>query len=168
VHAILIAVHAACGGTGLLLAVPVLLSPKRRGRHTRLGRAYAVAAVGLSLSAFGLFAYRPAELFGLAILGTLTLGWLIGGLWFARRRPRAFGPRGWRIWHLNLMGSTVISFVTGFAVQMTHGNLVAWLAPTVIGSLLIARRTVREVAAARPRTADHPRPGRQGRPVPLG
>ncbi|MFD0822306.1 hypothetical protein ACFQ0D_29205 [Micromonospora zhanjiangensis] len=149
-HTVLVAVHATCGALGLLLAVPVLLAPKRRGRHTVLGRAYAVAALGLSLSGFGLFAYRPAELFGLAILGVLTLGWLTGGLWFARRRPRSLGPRGWRIWHLNLMGSTVISFVTGFAAQTTHGNLIAWIAPTVIGSLLIARRTAREIAATRP------------------
>lgn len=147
---VLVVVHALSGVSGLLLALPVLLAPKRRGRHTRLGWAYAVAAVGLSLSALGLFALEPARLWGLAVLGALTLGWLIGGLWIARRRPRRLGPRGWRIWHLNLMGSTVIAFVTGFAVQMTDGNLIAWFAPTVIGSALIARRTAREVAG-RPR-----------------
>src|SRR4051812_33152124 len=119
VHTVLVAIHAASGTTGLLLALPVLLAPKRRGRHTPPGRVYAGAAVSLSLSAFGLFAYDPARLWGLAVLGALTLGWLVGGLWFARRRPRGLGGRGWRIWHLNLMGSTVIAFVTGFAVQMT-------------------------------------------------
>ncbi|MFU8870572.1 hypothetical protein [Micromonospora sp. SL4-19] len=149
-HTVLVVIHAASGTVGLLLAVPVLLAPKRRGRHTLLGRIYAGAAVGLSLSAFGLFAYHPARLWGLALLGALTLGWLVGGLWFARRRPRVMGGRGWRIWHLNLMGSTVIAFVTGFAVQMSDGHLVAWLAPTVVGSFLIARATAREVAR-RPR-----------------
>ncbi|PWU60882.1 hypothetical protein DLE60_08620 [Micromonospora globispora] len=144
-HTVLVLIHSASGTAGLLLALPVLLAPKRRGRHTVLGRIYAVAAVGLSLSAFGLFAYRPAELWGLAVLGALTLGWLVGGLWFARRRPGSLGGRGWRVWHLNLMGSTVIAFVTGFAVQMSDGNLVAWLAPTAVGSLLIARRTAREL-----------------------
>ena len=147
-HTVLVLIHAASGTAGLLLALPILLAPKRRGRHTLLGRIYAVAAVGLSLSALGLFALDPARLWGLAILGVLTLGWLLGGLWFARRRPRGMGGRGWRIWHLNLMSSTVIAFVTGFAVQMTDGNLVAWLAPTVLGSLLIARTTAREVARA--------------------
>ncbi len=147
----LVLLHAVSGGLGLLLAVPVLLAPKRRGRHVLLGRVYAVATVGLSLSAFGLFAYDPAELVGLFVLGVLTLGWLVGGLWFARRRPRGFGPRGWRVWHLNLMGSTVIAFVTGFAVQMTGGHLAAWLAPTVLGSALISWRTARELAAGRPR-----------------
>ncbi|MFI7282124.1 hypothetical protein ACIBOV_17880 [Micromonospora chersina] len=152
-HTVLVAVHAASGTAGLLLALPVLLAPKRRGRHTLLGRAYAGAAVGLSLSAFGLFADDPARLWGLAVLGALTLGWLVGGLWFARRRPARLGGRGWRIWHLNLMGSTVIAFVTGFAVQMTGGHLAAWLAPTVLGSLLIARATARELARAARRIA---------------
>ncbi|MDG4802834.1 hypothetical protein [Micromonospora sp. WMMD980] len=141
-------IHAACGATGLLLALPVLLASKRRGRHTRLGWAYTVATLGLSLSAFGLFALDPARLWGLAVLGTLTLGWLVGGVWIARRRPPRLGARGWRIWHLNLMGSTVIAFVTGFAVEMTDGNLIAWFAPTVVGSVLIARVTAREVARA--------------------
>ncbi|SCF36103.1 hypothetical protein GA0074695_6074 [Micromonospora viridifaciens] len=148
-HTVLVVVHAVSGTAGLLLALPVLLAPKRRGRHSLLGRVYAVAAAGLSLSSFGLFAFDPARLWGLALLGALTLGWLVGGLWFARRRPRVMGGRGWRIWHLNLMGSTVIAFVTGFAVQTTGGSLVAWFAPTVVGSLLIARTTGREVARQR-------------------
>ncbi|MCW3842596.1 hypothetical protein ONA70_21075 [Micromonospora yasonensis] len=147
-HTVLVVIHAVSGITGLLLALPVLLAPKRRGRHTLLGRVYVGAAVGLSLSAVGLFAYDPARLWGLAVLGALTLGWVLGGFWFARRRPHVPGGRGWRIWHLNLMGSTVIAFVTGFAVQMSDGHLAAWLAPTVLGSLLIARATAREVARA--------------------
>ncbi|MFR9779336.1 hypothetical protein ACL02O_25180 [Micromonospora sp. MS34] len=155
-HTVLVVLHAVSGTLGLLLALPVLLAPKRRGRHTLLGRAYAVAAGCLSISAFGLFAFDPARLWGFALLGGLTLGWLIAGLWIARHRPRVLGARGWRIWHLNLMGSTVIAFVTGFAVQMTDGNLIAWLAPTVVGSLLIARTTAREVARASRRVAVTP------------
>lgn len=150
---VLVVIHAVSGLTGLLLAVPVLRAPKRRGRHTRLGRWYAAAATGLSLSAFGLFAYRPAQLWGLLVLGVLTLGWLVGGLFLARVRPRGMGRRGWRIWHLNLMGSTVIAFATGAGVQLTGGHVVAWVAPTVIGSVLISRATAREVAA-RPQRRD--------------
>ncbi|MFU8849630.1 hypothetical protein ACNAW0_01350 [Micromonospora sp. SL1-18] len=146
---VLVVVHAVSGTVGLLLALPVLLAPKRRGRHTLLGRVYVGAATGLGLSAFGLFAFDPARLWGLALLGALTLGWLVGGLWFARRRPAVTGGRGWRAWHINMMGSTLIAFVTGFAVQTTDGNLVAWFAPTVIGSLLVARATAREAARQR-------------------
>ncbi len=147
----LLVIHILAGGTGLLLAWPTLLAPKRRGIHTLSGRVYAVCTLLLCLTAFALVALDPARLWGLAILGTLTLAWAAAGVWIARTRPRL--PGGWRIWHLNLMCSSVISFVTAFAVQMTGGSLLAWLLPTVVGSPLIAWRTAREVgrrpAAAR-------------------
>ncbi|HEX5595814.1 MAG TPA: hypothetical protein VFX61_07320 [Micromonosporaceae bacterium] len=162
----LIAAHAAAGAAGLLLAGPVLFAPKpgprklasaprdgapnrrKAGRlHVLLGRAYALATAVLCLTAFGLVAYDPVRLAGLAVLGVLTAGWVGAGVWLARRRPRLGGPGRWRIWHLNCMGSSVISFVTAFAVQATDGHLVAWLAPTLIGSPLIAWRTRREAQA---------------------
>jgi uncharacterized membrane protein len=147
---VLIVVHVAAGTTGLLLAWPVLFAPKRRGLHTVLGRVYAVATLALCVSAFALFAYDPARLVGLAVLGVFTLACAAGGVWLARTKPRLRGPRTWRIWHLNLMGSSVIAFVTAFAVQMTQGHLLAWILPTLIGSPLIARRTAQEISS-RPR-----------------
>ncbi|RSM40102.1 hypothetical protein DMB66_57550, partial [Actinoplanes sp. ATCC 53533] len=90
---------------------------------------------------------------GLAVLGVLTAVWVAGGVWLARRRPVLRGdPHAWRLWHLNLMGSSVISFVTAFGVQLTRGSLVAWIAPTVVGSLIIALANRREVA----RQSAHP------------
>lgn len=146
-HPALIIVHATAGATGLLLAGPVILAPKRRGRHPLLGRAYAISAGVLCLTAFGLVSYDPARLAGLAVLGVLTAVWVAGGVWLARRRPALRGgPQAWRVWHLNLMGSSVISFVTAFLVQITSGNLVAWIAPTVVGSLVIANANRRELA----------------------
>jgi hypothetical protein len=124
-----------------------MLAPKRRGRHPMLGRVYAISAGVLCLTAFGLVAYDPAGLVGLAVLGVLTAGWVAGGVWLARRRPVLRGDRqAWRVWHLNLMGSSVISFVTAFLVQITQGNLVAWIAPTIVGSLIIATANRRELA----------------------
>jgi hypothetical protein len=155
-HPALIGVHATAGGVGLLLAGPVMLAPKRRGRHPVLGRVYAISAGVLCLTAFGLVAYDPARLAGLAVLGTLTAVWVGGGVWLARRRPvLRGGPHAWRIWHLNLMGSSVISFVTAFLVQITQGSLVAWIAPTVVGTLIITAANIREQArrAARPSPA---------------
>jgi len=155
-------VHATAGGLGLLLAVPVILAPKRRGRHPVLGRIYAISAGVLCLTAFGLVAYDPAHLVGLAVLGVLTAVWVGGGVWLARRRPVLRGaPHAWRLWHLNLMGSSVISFVTAFLVQLTQGSLAAWIAPTVVGSLIIATANRRELA----RQAARPVPAR---PVPAG
>lgn len=141
--------HAVSGGLGLLLAGPVLVAPKRRGPHVLLGRVYAVAAAAMCLSAFGLFAYDPARLAGLAVLGVLTTVWVGTGVWLARRRPRLGSPGRWRILHLNCMGSSVIAFVTGFAVQTTDGHLLAWVLPTVTGTALISWRTQREVRRRR-------------------
>jgi len=145
-YGIVIALHVVAGTLGLLLAGPVLFAPKRRGWHTLLGRAYAVMAVVLCLTAFWLVALEPRRLAGLGVLGVLTLGWVAGGVWIARYKPRLTGPGAWRIWHLNLMSSSVISFVTAFAVQVADGHWLAWILPTVVGSPLIAWRTGREVA----------------------
>ncbi|WP_213455102.1 DUF2306 domain-containing protein [Rhizomonospora bruguierae] len=157
-HTVLIAIHATAGGAGLLLAVPVVLAPKRRGRHPVLGRAYAICAALLCASAFGLILSDPGRLIGLAVIGALTAVWVAGGVWIARRRPVIGGrPDAWRLVHLTLMGSSVVSFVTAFAVQITDGNVAAWLVPSVIGSLLIARANARETARQNaPRTAAEP------------
>jgi len=150
VPAILVGLHIVAGSAGLVLAGPVLLAPKRRGAHVLLGRAYAAATAVLCLSAFGLFAYDPSGLAGLAVLGVLTAGWVGAGVWLARRRPGLGRPGQWRVWHLNCMASSVISFVTGFAVQMADGHLLAWLAPTIVGAPLISWRTRQEIRAHRP------------------
>ncbi len=165
----LIAVHATAGGLGLLLAGPVILAPKRRGRHPLLGRLYAISAGVLCVTAFGLVAHDPARLVGLAVLGVLTAVWVAAGVWLARRRPVLRGsPHAWRLWHLNLMGSSVIAFVTAFLVQMTRGDLVAWIAPTIVGTLFIATANRREVArqAARGVARPAPRPARS-HPAPI-
>jgi len=155
-NGLLIAVHVAAGTIGLVLAWPVLFVPKRRGVHTLVGRVYAVAMVALCLTTFALFAMNPAELIGLGILGVLTFGWVTGGVWMARRKPRLrYG--NWYVWHLNLMSSSVIAAVTAFSVQMTDGHLAAWLLPTIIGSPLISYRS------AIARGANLPWPGRQRR-----
>ncbi|AGZ40179.1 hypothetical protein [Actinoplanes friuliensis] len=164
-HPTLIALHATAGGLGLLLAIPVITAPKRRGRHPILGRAYALCAAVLCLTAFVLVAYDPLELTGLAVLGALTTIWVGAGVWLARKRPVIRGNRhAWRLWHLNLMSSSVISFVTAFLVQITDGNLIAWTAPTVIGTALITRANVRESARLAARS---PRPEPVLVPAPL-
>ena len=148
-HGMLIAIHVAAGTVGLILAWPALFVPKRRGVHTLIGRSYAVAMVTLCLSTFGLFAMAPAELIGLGILGVLTFGWVMGGVWMARRKPKLrYG--NWYTWHLNCMSSSVIAAVTAFAVQMTDGHLAAWLLPTVVGSPLISYRTAIAQGASLP------------------
>jgi peptidoglycan/LPS O-acetylase OafA/YrhL len=148
-HTVALVAHIAAGATGLLLAAPILLAPKRRGRHTRLGRAYAVATAVLCASAFVLAVYDPAALWPFIIIGCATAASAGSGVWMARRRP----VRDWYIWHFNLMGSSVIAFVTAFAMQMTGNALWAIITPTLIGAPLIAYRTAVTTTARRPSPA---------------
>jgi hypothetical protein len=136
VHTALLTVHVLAGAVGLLIAWPVLLVRKGRA-HRVLGRVYGVTTMLLCASALGLWAYRPAELAGFAGIAVGTAMAAGAGIALAMRRPR-----GWLVPHLTLMGSSVIAFVTAFAVQMTDFSLLAWILPTVLGSPLIAYRTM--------------------------
>jgi hypothetical protein len=92
----------------------------------------------MCLTALALVLYRPSVLWPLGIIAVLVLCLAVSGLWLAFRRPR-----GWFVWHLNLMSSSVIAFITAFAVQMTDiRNPLAWIMPTLVGSPLIAYRTM--------------------------
>lgn len=140
---ILLGVHIAAGSLGLLVGPFAMLAPKRRGRHPNLGRVYQGSTAALCLSAFGLVAYRPG-LWWLGVIAAATWAAALGGWWVARRRPP-----GWVVWHLNLMCSSYISFVTAFlAVNLGLGSPVAWIAPTLVGTPLIARANAR--VSARP------------------
>lgn len=145
-YSALVIVHVAAGTIGLLLAGPVVLVPKRPGWHHLLGRTYLVNLLVMTTTALALVAYDPAGLVGFSFLAVGTLAAGAGGLFFAVRRPR-----GWLPVHLNLMGSSVIAFVTAFLVQVADGHLVAWLLPTIVGSPLIGwqiRRVVRRSSVA--------------------
>ena len=136
---VLLIIHIVAGTVGLVVAGPVLLVSKRRGVHTTLGRVYGLAVLLLCLTAFPLVAYNPDELWWLGLIGVGTLSSAAGGIWLVRERPRV--PRGWYVWHLNLMCGSVISFVTAFAVQITDGHPLSWIIPTIVGSPLIAIRS---------------------------
>lgn len=133
-----LSLHVAAGAVGLLIMPAVLLVRKRRrGWHGWLGRGLATLALIVAGSALWLVAQRPSELIGLGVLGILTGLWAGGGWWIAWRRPRL--PGGWLRWHIPLMGSASIAFVTAFAVQVFDGHLASWLLPTLVGSPLIKR-----------------------------
>ena len=138
-----LAVHIAAGTLGLVLGPAAMLAPKRPGRHPGLGRAYQASTALLCLSAFGLVAYRPG-LWWLGVIAAATWAAALGGWWCARRRFR-----GWILWHLNLMCSSYISFVTAFlVVNLGLHSLIAWIAPTLVGTPLIARGNARVAARA--------------------
>lgn len=145
---ILLAAHIAAGSLGLLVGPLAMLAPKRPGRHPKLGAAYQISTAVLCLSAFGLVAYRPG-LWWLGLIAAATWASALGGWWAARCRFH-----GWVPWHLNLMCSSYISFVTAFlVVNLGLNSAVAWIAPTLVGAPLIARGNFRVVPVTGTRPA---------------
>ena len=152
-HTVLIVIHIAAGSLGLLVGPAAMLAPKRPGRHPRLGLAYQVLTGTLCLSAFGLVAYRPA-LWWLGLVGAATWAAATAGWWVRRRRFD-----GWLTWHIGLMCGSYISFVTAFlVVNLGLGSPLAWIAPTLIGTPLIARTTARTLRKPPPRPLPEPAP----------
>lgn len=145
---LLLVLHIAAGTVGLIASVPAIRARKRRGLHTRAGRVFAVCALVVGATAVGLTAARPGELLGLGVLGVLTMGWGGGGWWIARTRPAL--PGGWLTWHLQMMGSAVIGFVTAVATTTFDGHLLAWVVPIAVGSAVVGRTAARR---RRPRPA---------------
>ncbi len=135
---VLLIVHVAAGSMGLVVAPVAMLAPKRRGRHTSTGVVYQGATAALCASAIGLAALRPA-LWWLGLIAVATEAAALGG-WLVRRRRRP----GWLPMHVSLMCGSYISFVTAFlVVNLGLGSWPAWIAPTLIGSPLIARAALR-------------------------
>jgi hypothetical protein len=153
-HGFVLIVHVVAGGLGLLVGPIAMLAPKRPGRHPRLGYAYQALTAVLCLTAFGLVVYQPA-LWWLGVIGAATWGTALGGWWARRRRFD-----GWLAWHIGLMCGSYISFVTAFlVVNLGLGSPLAWVAPTLIGTPLIARATIRSLRSGPP-TAVAPTPER--------
>ena len=139
-HTFVIMVHVTAGSLGLLVGPAAMLVPKRPGRHPWLGRAYQGLTAALCLSAFGLVGYKPS-LWWLGVIGAVTWAAALGGWWVRRRRFN-----GWLPWHIGLMCGSYISFATAFlVVNLGLGSPLAWIAPTVVGTPLIARATVRSL-----------------------
>jgi hypothetical protein len=132
VHAAVLVLHVVSGSAGLVLAPFVLAAPKRPGRHHRLGYAYQAAVAGVAATAVGLAAFHWSRLWWLAVIGLLTETAALGGLAVRLRRSP-----GWVPWHVSLMCGSVISLVTALLV-VNLGGPIAWIAPTVVGSPLIA------------------------------
>lgn len=141
-HAALLVVHVLAGGIGLLVGPVAMLAPKRTGWHPRLGLAYQALTAALCLSAFGLVVEKPA-LWWLGVIAAATWSAALGGWWVRRRRFH-----GWLLWHIGLMCGSYISFVTAFlVVNLGLGSPVAWVVPTLIGTPMIARTTLRVTRA---------------------
>lgn len=143
----LLVVHILSGSLGLLVGPAAMIAPKRPGWHPRLGLAYQALVAALCVSAVGLAVEKPA-LWWLGVIAAATWAAALTGWWTRRRRFP-----GWVLWHIGLMCGSYISLVTAFlVVNLGLASVVAWVAPTVIGSPLIALATVR--AGRPPRVPD--------------
>lgn len=145
-RSVVLAVHVVAGVAGLALGPLAMSAAKGPGRHTRAGTAYQGAVAVVAITALGLAALAWARLWPLALIAVLTEAAALAGWWLARRRVA-----GWLPWHVRLMCGSYVSLVTALLV-VNWGSPLAWVAPTLVGSPLIAlavsRATTRQSAAA--------------------
>lgn len=144
-HTVMLAIHVAAGSVGLLLGPVVIVHESRRlTAGTRLtGRsstAYDTAVFVVCVSAIMLVASARPELWWLIPVSAFSSGLVLLARWAARHRRR-----GWLHGYTHGRGGSYISLVTAFiVVALTVDGpltgaaaLVPWLAPTLIGTVLI-------------------------------
>lgn len=147
VHGVLLAGHIVAGTAGLLLGPLVMVEDSRRftmglrGTGRRSG-AYRGVVLLVCASAIGLvFESRP-ELWWLVPVSVLTYGLAV-----LARTSAEWRPRGWLHGYVHGQGGSYIALVTALIVVALTvdgpvtgaAQLVPWLAPTVIGTVLIER-----------------------------
>ena len=137
-HSVVLAVHVVAGTAGLLLGPSVLRAALGDRRGTRPANAYLVAVTALTVSAAVLVALRPGDLWPFLLLAAGTLAAVL-----AARRAVAVDR------HVRLIGGSYISLVTALLV-VSWGSLVAWVIPTVVGTLLVERAASRLPPARTP------------------
>jgi uncharacterized membrane protein len=141
----ILALHIATGTVGLLLGPVIMLSPKRRGRHTDLGTIYHWNMLGVCVSAAGLAFLKFSELWWFLVIATFSYANAFVG-WRAARRRSA----GWLARHIGGMGGSYIALVTALMVVNLRGvTTLVWFIPTVIGSPLIALAITRQQRSER-------------------
>jgi hypothetical protein len=140
--ALVVGVHIPLGLACVTIGAAAMLSEKRRGRHSRLGKRYFWFLFALSASATVLSIMRWAENYHLFILGALSFAFAWRGRTAIRRR--------WRHWarlHIMGMGSSYVVMLIAFYVdngkqlpawkELPHAAY--WLLPLAIAVPLIVR-----------------------------
>lgn len=145
-HTFLLALHIAAGTVGLAAALTALFARKRRGLHTAAGRVFGATVVVVAVTTYALLPSAPG-MWWLGVVGAATLAAAAAGVYLARRKP----VRGWYRAHFVLMMSAVIAYATPVAVQFSDGAVLAWFLPTLVGSPLIAYRSMVAAGVLRPR-----------------
>ncbi len=127
VRSVILLVHIAAGGAGLLLGPAAIRAAVDDRRATAGGRAYLAAVTVLTVTAGGLVAFRPGALWPFLLLAVGTEAAVLAA-GRARRTDH----------HVRLVGGSYISLVTALLV-VSWGSIAAWLLPTLIGTFLVER-----------------------------
>jgi hypothetical protein len=129
-----LAIHITAGTTGLLLLPAIILRPKGTVAHVRMGRAFLWCLRVVTASAAVLAVIKFSQLWWFLLIAAFSLA--LGEV----------GSRGWRHGfiravnqHISGMGGAAIAFVTAvLVVNAGTLNAIAWIAPSVVGSVVIS------------------------------
>ncbi|HEX6358585.1 Hok/Gef family protein [Actinophytocola sp.] len=132
-HTLLLVTHIGAGLAGLLLGPVVMI-------WHRAMTAYVAAVLVVCLTAIGLVLVVRPDLWWLIPVSALTLGLALVGRASERRRFR-----GWTHGYVHGLGGSYIAQVTALVVVWLVVNgpvqgpaqLIPWLAPTAVGTVLI-------------------------------
>ena len=147
-----VAIHVLVGLVCVITGAMAMLSPKRRGRHSKIGTIYFWCLAAVFVSATALSAMRWAEDYHLFILGALSFTAAFLGR--AAHRVRWLG--GLRS-HLTCMGLSYILLLTAFYVDNGRSLPIwrdlpptaYWLIPVAVGIPVIVYALVRHPVVRR-------------------
>ncbi|GAB3742797.1 hypothetical protein [Microlunatus parietis] len=144
-HQLVVVIHVIAGTAGLLLGPVAMIIDSRRfaaGRRTTgpVTAGYAVIVGVVCLSGSGLVLLARPDLWWLIPVSVLTFGLTVLAVESARRRYH-----GWTHGYVHGMGGSFIAQVTALVVvafaidgPLRGGaELIAWLTPTAVGTILI-------------------------------
>jgi hypothetical protein len=139
---VVLAMHIAAGVAGLVLGPAAMRAVLGAGRASRLTFGYQVAVGVLTATAVALAALDWSGLWPFAFLAVATEAAVVGAWWAERRRFAA-----WRPWRVRLLCGSYVSLVTALLV-VSWGSVIAWVLPTVVGTVLIERAAARATSPA--------------------
>ena len=157
-HVVLLVLHAVAGSVALLLGPVAIVRETRRlaggSAHPtdRVSDAYDAAVLTVCVSAVVLVVLFRGDLAWLVALSAFSFGLVV-----LARRALARRHRGWTHAYVHGRGGSYISQVTAFVVVALTvdgpvtgwAELVPWLLPTVVGTVLVERWRGRVVPPAR-------------------
>ena len=136
---ILLALHIAAGGAGLLIGPAAIAAALRDQRDTLPVRAYVGAVTVLTASAAGLVALNPALWPFLLLAAGTEAAVLLARTAYPLDR------------HVRLACGSYVSLVTALLV-VSWASILAWVLPTVVGTMLVERVSRRPPARTPSRT----------------